>query len=1627
MKRLCVFLILSSIVILFSISMFQEQGSSDKKLLSAEESAKPEFPGEAAAYWSRRLQTKNNENPVRLNLEAKHMIEQKRAKKASYLPPFSFESYGPGNFGGRIRSIVVDPRNPNRLLTAGVSGGVMLSEDGGKNWEPQSDFLSNIAISCMANDPIHPDTVYMGTGEGFFGWGMARGYGIFKSTDFGKTWSHLASTTSNSFNYVNRLAVLQGSGVVLAATRNGIYRSADQGQNWIKVSSGPTAGRGYVDLKVDPSQPDIILASHYGNTTGSSVTSVFVQVESPASIAGNMEAGSAQFGPSLSSIGSVSGDLILYSDQGASSSLGCGSAGNAAELSGKIALIDRGDCQFVNKVKNAQNAGAIAVIVANNASGYIDMGGSDSSITIPSLMVSNEDGTRLKSALTEGVHVTLVGQVSSGGDRFIARSEDGGQTFTALTDDSGLPGDDISRMEIGWGSDGVVYVAVSDGDTTTRGLWKSTNHGVSFEKTGSNASFIPRQGWYDLMVGVDPSDSNRVYLGAVDVWRTLDGGATIRKITTWAPGAGEIPQYVHADIHVIAFHSQIPQTLWIGCDGGMFKSVDGGDHFVSLNNDLRLAQNYGLAIEPDGDKVITGTQDNGSHIFFGEKDVWLEWAGGDGGYCAWDHQDSRYIYGSNPQGGMFGSRDMGSSQAALPIPSTAGALFIQPFAIDPSDGNRMIVGTDNVYFSGNVRKLGSSTWKDVSGSIGSIYSLTFDPHNRETAYASNDQGKLYKTTQLSTATSFELANSFNGLVTSINVSSDDSSGQTLFATLSSYQTDRVLRSTDGGTTWTSLQGDLPAIPVHCLVQDPLFPDRLFIGTELGLFAGQPDGSTYSWSQYDYGLAWTRVTNLEWANDHVLWAATYGRGTYKLSRNPVQAVISTQAVNGDGDAFLDAGETHLLTVELGNLTSQALSQVTFKFEPVTAEGIVLSPDSQVLNLGSAQSGSLEFPITLNQVYQDPFTLQLSGVLTVDQQSYIIPFELVLCADPNTTTGSYRNDGETMDTLVTTSELGEASWRTDSSSFHSGSRSLFGEEDDAFALNTLVFPRLTLGVEGSQLTFWISYNLEGDAQQRWDGMVLEAQADGSDWFDLGHLAVGAPYDGQLHNNNALFMRDAWSAVEKTWRQAVIDLRPWSRQTIQLRFRVGSDTGSKNTNGGAWIDDLEVTNATWEGEPVSDTDTCADCSAEPTDLPFVSILPYVLSGGDSAMQTRITAINAWADQTAALELIGFDADGTPLEKTALELTSHSAMVRNLNELFPVNATRIRWVQVGSSLDIVVLADVMDAETRGAYPATLPGGQSLFVPHVAKQISQFETHLVAVNGSASASSLEFIDDTGLAHEMSTTFNPWQQTHALARDLLGDQVSQTDWGKLQTNTDHTAAMEFFTNTGETTRTASLGLNEESGRLLRFLHIASDTQLFWTGMVYFNSSSQSLAAVETYYNSAGSVLSQNNVNLEAGEKRTILYDFNTTENVPADSSWMEVTADQDLVGYELFGSSSISGNSFFAGLQGSYSQGQNLAFQTLLSSDSLWTGLVLINVGDATSSLTLNAWSASGSLLETVTFNDLAPKSKTLLLASNTFSEATLSQAVWVSATADQSQWDGFSLWGDTSRKHLAGVRAVSR
>jgi extracellular elastinolytic metalloproteinase len=129
-----------------------------------------------------------------------------------------------------------------------------------------------------------------------------------------------------------------------------------------------------------------------------------VVVNTPKRIAGSYEAKGAEFGPDLNTTG-VTGNVTLVNDGVGTTSDAC-EALPAGSLSGQIALIDRGTCAFTIKVKNAQNAGATAAIVANNqATGILVMGGTDATITIGSVFISQTDGATLRSVA--GVNATV--------------------------------------------------------------------------------------------------------------------------------------------------------------------------------------------------------------------------------------------------------------------------------------------------------------------------------------------------------------------------------------------------------------------------------------------------------------------------------------------------------------------------------------------------------------------------------------------------------------------------------------------------------------------------------------------------------------------------------------------------------------------------------------------------------------------------------------------------------------------------------------------------------------------------------------------------------------------------------------------------------------------------------------------------------------------------------------------------------------------------------------------------------------------------------------------------------------------------------------------------------------------
>ena len=160
---------------------------------------------------------------------------------------------------------------------------------------------------------------------------------------------------------------------------NGVWKSEDAGATWAHV---------------------------FGGATGETVfeTNATVTVNTPAGIAGDYIAIKATFGFNL--ISDITGDVVLVDDGTANPSEGCNALVNGAELNGKIALVYRGNCAFVDKVQNAQAAGAIATIVINNEPGN-PFAMSGDAFTNQSVMISEDAGETLVNALGSGLNVTL--------------------------------------------------------------------------------------------------------------------------------------------------------------------------------------------------------------------------------------------------------------------------------------------------------------------------------------------------------------------------------------------------------------------------------------------------------------------------------------------------------------------------------------------------------------------------------------------------------------------------------------------------------------------------------------------------------------------------------------------------------------------------------------------------------------------------------------------------------------------------------------------------------------------------------------------------------------------------------------------------------------------------------------------------------------------------------------------------------------------------------------------------------------------------------------------------------------------------------------------------------------------
>jgi photosystem II stability/assembly factor-like uncharacterized protein len=214
---------------------------------------------------------------------------------------------GPGNIGGRTRVLVINPRDPNLMYTAGVAGGIWKSIDGGGSWFPLGDLLPNLAVVTLAMDPENPDILYAGTGENFSNADGVRGAGIFKTVDGGASWERLESTTNFEFFFVSKIEVSRvDSRRVYAAARGGVWRSLDSGITWRRVldRGAPALGCGDMILRAE-GESDFVVASCRANPQGAIWRNRAAELDAPWELvftAEHMQRTSLAFAPSRPSV-----------------------------------------------------------------------------------------------------------------------------------------------------------------------------------------------------------------------------------------------------------------------------------------------------------------------------------------------------------------------------------------------------------------------------------------------------------------------------------------------------------------------------------------------------------------------------------------------------------------------------------------------------------------------------------------------------------------------------------------------------------------------------------------------------------------------------------------------------------------------------------------------------------------------------------------------------------------------------------------------------------------------------------------------------------------------------------------------------------------------------------------------------------------------------------------------------------------------------------------------------------------------------------------------------------------------------------------------------------------------------
>src|SRR3954453_17417491 len=471
----------------------------------------------------------------------------------------------------------------------------------------------------------------------------------------------------------------------------------------------------------------------------------------------------------------------------------------------------------------------------------------------------------------------------------VFKSTDGGDTWTRIDQPFLGPSPEMGRIGVTVASANTLYAGAAGPSGGQNGFFRSTDGGATFTPSSSadlvNADYV--YGWWFGRVWTDPKDPNAVWVAGVNMAKSTDGGQT------W-----DSPGGFHADQHAMAWDPKKPGRVYLGNDGGLYRSDDNGSNWKFARY-MPLSIPYSVDVgEQDPSRVTTGLQDNGSNRSWGGKnpDDWNEFYGGDGQRTLINPRDQKIVYGCLQYGDCAVSTDEGKNMSSFgdSVVSSRKNWFT-PIEFDPEDPHTIYTGGEIMSRSSD----DAGSFTPISGDLstgrgretnplfknyGTITTIAPAGLSTKTIYAGTDDGNLWYTHDLGStwtkATDPDLPKAW---ITRVEV--EKGRPNTAYVTYSGFRQDDdaayVFMTNDGGKSWRSITFNLPKAPVNDINH---VGRRLVVATDVGVFYLRNE----RWLKYGSGLPLAPGFELRYpARSHSLFAGTFGRGIYRIPTGPLE--------------------------------------------------------------------------------------------------------------------------------------------------------------------------------------------------------------------------------------------------------------------------------------------------------------------------------------------------------------------------------------------------------------------------------------------------------------------------------------------------------------------------------------------------------------------------------------------------------------------------------------------------------------------------------------------------------------------------------------------------------------------